>query len=216
VDALVVGLKADGEWDALNRIHLLCAARSFTGAMVPLKGTAMAATGLGAGNYARNGLAGNKSGYLEATVTVANNNHGFGVYVVEQPTVTDTEAYFGINTNTAPVLHMLYSSSSGLITRNLNSTSDTRAQVSETGYFGTGRSGTANYTIRAHGATATVTATATASFTQPIRVFGRSHNEFTAPSAARISVYVEGEAYDHAQVEARLDTFMAALTAALA
>ena len=100
----IVGCKADGIWSAIKSSCILAGARTFSGALVPLVGTAPTNFNFVSADYNRkNGLTGNGSSkYLSTNVagnsaSLPQDNAHFSIYATTGPSAAATGAYMGNN-----------------------------------------------------------------------------------------------------------------------
>jgi hypothetical protein len=205
INTFVVGCKADGTWSAIKASCIMAGARTLSGALVPLVGTAPTNINFVSGDYDRkSGLVGNGSSkYLDTNRGNAedpqDNNHN-SVYVSTISSIpgglisTDTGGAVGSN-------NIYTSGTSGLI-RCRTLTSTTVASVGTTaGFKGTRRSAAASYTIRSN-STNTVASTASDGVvTGTLKVFRRTTINY---ANARIAFYSIGESLDLALLDTRV------------
>lgn len=222
INNFVIGCKNDDIWTALKASCILAGARTLSGALVPLVGTAPTNNNFVSGDYNRKtGLKGNASTkYLNSN---RNNNadpqdskHIFtwlteripSASVSGQRTIGTNSvsggSFFGVGTGTPPtgLFHRLHSSSS-------RSTMPAAANI---GGHGLSRSSSANYSIISANVTGTQPDASTAPNNENIGVFGYIGGFRVA---ARISFYSIGEGVVLAQLNSRVSTLMTSLAAAI-
>jgi hypothetical protein len=100
IDAFVIGCKADGIWSAIKASCILMGARTLSGALTPLVGTAPTNNNFVSGDYNRKtGLLGNGSNKTIDTGlnhnTISQNSIHMAVYASTQPTTGAVRAYMG-------------------------------------------------------------------------------------------------------------------------
>lgn len=213
VNAFIVGCKADGIWTPIKSACLLSAAADLTGALVPLVGTAPTNNNFVSGDYSRTtGLLSNgTTKYLNANRASnadPQDNCSMGVYFsgtgisgagryIAQTTGNAVEIIGGATTDASPRF------------RNRASGLDTGSGT-PSGFIGMSRSGSTGFTTRFAGTSTFMTRTSATSTTNATGVFasGTGANYATV----RILFYWIGEALDLALLDARLATYVAALT----
>ncbi|MFZ9960568.1 MAG: hypothetical protein ACO3GP_09265 [Candidatus Limnocylindrus sp.] len=208
VDAFVKGCKADGIWTAIKACCLLAGPDDLTGALVPLVGTAPTNVNFVSGDYNRTtGLVGDGSTkYLDsnrAGNAEAQNNCSYWVRV----TTTGSGAYMGNTISSAVSGQILLAFNNGY--RIKSGTITTTGSVVNNSLCGMSRSLPSEFSIRTNGATTNHLVASDGNQAANIRVFSRIN---VAYSNARISAYGIGESIDLALLDARLTTYMAALT----
>lgn len=218
VETFVLGCKSDGIWSAIKASCILAGARTLSGALVPLVGTAPTNENFVTADYSREtGL--KSDGSTKYLNTNRNNNlepkdsKHLSVYVTEKPT-TAGRNYIGGNVN----------SNGNSFIGGGNTLSNLRTSVNfystavnigahSTGFIGTQRNNSANYNSRANGTNYTTTGTSSNPASYITRVFGR-HNSVD-PIAARLSFYSIGESLDLALLDPRVSTLMTDLATAI-
>lgn len=218
VESFVLGCKSDGIWSALKASCILAGARTLSGALVPLVGTAPTNANFVSADYNRKtGL--KSDGSTKYLSSNRNNNlepkdsKHLSVYVTEKPTAAG-RTYIGgtINTNGNSFI------GGGSTLSNLRTsvnfyTTTANIGAHTTGFIGTERNNSANYNSRANGTNYTTTGTSSNPASYITRVFAR-HNSVD-PIAARLSYYSIGESLDLSLLDTRVSTLMTALAAAI-
>ena len=224
INSFVVGCKADGIWTALKASCILAGARTLTGALVPLVGTAPTNFNFVSGDYNREtGLMGNGSTkYLDtnSSPTAAPEtltNFAYAVYCSELPTNGVDSAFIGYRGDSAPVIFQLHRAPSNQISVfNKTGVALTRSQT--TGFIGSARSGTAE-SLRSGGANTTATSSATGSYSSQTNVGVYSFREVNGSrvnvSNARISFYLQAGFLNLALLDTRVTTLINAIAAAI-
>ena len=227
INDFVVGCKTDGIWDAIKASCILAGARTLSGALVPLKGTAPTNYNFVSGDYNRElGLTGDKAlnKYLDSNR--ANNadpqdsNHN-SVYVT---TVTTAPAgtypyYSGSGGNVGGANSIGRNpTDSGYVFRNRTSSANVVNPGTATGLVGTNRSSSANYVARFDKTNTTITRVSQSPNSSNILVF--TLNDTTSTSArdidGTISFYSIGEAIDLEKLDTRTTRLMNLLSYSLA
>jgi hypothetical protein len=225
INNFVLGCKSDGIWSAIKASCILAGARTLSGALVPLVGTAPTNVNFVAGDYNRKtGLVGNGSTKYLNTNRAANaqsqNNQHFSIYGSSLD--TSTNVYIGSSGNGAPKNGALFSTSSinfyfnnqiPIITNQL-ATLATAAQ--ETGFAGSSRSGVATTTGRRNGTNYTNSESSVSPSSDNYFVFASNTNG-TANyfSSARLAFYSIGESLDLALLDTRVTALINAIAAAI-
>jgi hypothetical protein len=216
----VVGCKADGIWSAIKASCILMGARTLSGALVPLVGSAPTNSNFVSGDYDRKtGLVGNGStkslNSNRSNTADPESNHHLAVYVTTVPSADSALA--GLSDFTGGRVQLLRAFS-GHSTRHRNATFTSAITPFVTGLFGMSRSGSSSYAIRA-GSTAT---TANIAVTEtPVaadyRIFGRAFANGNAESwtNARLSFYSIGESLTLATLASRVAALETAIGAAI-
>jgi hypothetical protein len=230
INAFVVGCKADGIWSAIKASCILAGARTLTGALVPLVGTAPTNNGFESGDYNRKtGLVGNGSSkYLNSNrnnnADPQNNNHNAvwlstytsGDQYLMSSAVIPAGAFVGNNfllaRSNAAFFRNRYSGSGN------ESLAATGSQFSG-GLFGMSRtsSSVVNVTYRQNaGQVFSSNSTGSnSSSSTTIDLFRTSTEGSSTYSNCPIAFYSIGESLTLALLNARTATLMSALAAAI-
>jgi hypothetical protein len=211
VNAFVKGCKTDGIWSAIKACCLLAGPDDLTGALVPLVGAAPTNNGFVSGDYSRTtGLIGDGiSKYLNSNrnnnADSQNSNHN-SLYVTASGTVGFTAlGCGGINTGSNTL-------GTGGGVRSRSSSLDTSI-TSPTGFFAISRSSASGFTVRAGGTNYPKTRSSETPANDNIAIFGNIQiGSAFSFSNGRYAFYSIGEHLDLALLDARLTTYMAALT----
>jgi hypothetical protein len=219
IDNFVLGCKADGIWTAIKASCILAGARTLTGALVPLVGSAPTNFNFVAGDYNRKtGLVGNGSTkYLNSNrndnADPQNNFHA-SVYVFSAS--TGIHAYLGGST----------AGGQTLITRNdFTNGIDFRCRSGSVGlitgspgqnlFLGVQRGSSASYTGRQNLISSTKNESSTAPASADILIFARNTIPVGLHSDGRIAFYSIGESLDLAKLDARVTDLINAFGAAI-
>ena len=213
INDFVVGCKDDGIWDAIKASCILAGARTLSGALVPLKGTAPTNNNFVAGDYNREtGLVGDGSTkYLDSNRNENSDpllNQHISTYVKEAG--FGDGCYIGARDATTPGSQItndagkIYFISRKVIVASPN------GQLSN--FAGLQRNA-AGVKFRVNGVTSSGTAGSPASITEPYYIFNRPSSPLF--SAARLSFYSIGESLDLALLDARVSTLMTDIGAAI-
>jgi hypothetical protein len=217
----VLCCKQDGIWTSIKASCILAGARTLSGALVPLVGTAPTNFNFVSGDYNRKtGLMGNASTkYLNSNrnnnADPQNNAHlsvyvstaGDGVLIGEIENVSAANGSQIVSTV----------STSTLATRlRAASTASSAWAANPTGLIGLSRSGSSDYVRRFNSANATVASPSIVSSPQKsIFVFGRNFAGGILPTSARLAFYSIGESLNLALLDARVTDLINAFAAAI-
>ena len=218
INSFVVGCKADGIWTAIKASCILAGARTLSGALVPLVGTAPTNFNFVSGDYNRKtGLVGDGSTkYLDSNAAHnigPQNNAHCSVYA---STLRPVGLNFYIGAASGSVTNIGGDTSSPRDTWIIHDTGSGVPRFTDAGlgFKAVARSGSANYVRRTNGASTTVTdaASVTPPSTGTYTVFGRSGAYLVS---ARLAFYSIGESLDLALLDARVTTLINAIAAAI-
>jgi hypothetical protein len=218
INNFVIGCKQDGIWSAIKASCILAGARTLTGALVPLAGTAPTNFNFVSGDYNRKtGLVGDGSTkYLDSNrnnnADPQNSQH-LAVHVSVLPTGVGARLA-GFGTGTTGRTTIGYASMPG----NANSRNRTNTlfqsaagNLSQTRLVGVSRISSANYAFRYNGSTETVSGTSETPAAGNIEIFRGSAD----PTNARLAFYSIGESLDLALLDARVTDLINAFGAAI-
>lgn len=222
INTFVVGCKADGIWDAIKASCILAGARTLSGALVPLAGTAPTNVGpFVSGDYNwKTGLVGNGSTkYLNSNRnnnTDPQNNFHMSCYVSTAGGAT--AVYMGVGPTTDETGASNFGRSSpGIFARNrfgAGTSADVPATVvSATGLIGTSRNVSASATNRVAGTNSTSLIASQLPNNNLIAVYASTSG--VAPTNARLAFYSIGESLDLALLDARVSALITAFGAAI-
>lgn len=213
----VVGCKTDGIWSSLKSACILMGARTLSGALTPLVGTAPVNNGpFVSGDYDRKtGLVGNSSTkYIDtslATNAAPQNDAHYSVLVQSRP---------------AQIATLIGAASSGSDRTLLRHALDTFVWFLQSGGFtqtyagvgfmGATRSASASFVRRSGGSSDTVTATSAASNSLGITVLARrtGASTFDEYSGSRLQWYSLGTSLNLALLDTRVSALASAIGAA--
>jgi hypothetical protein len=210
INDFVVGCKADGTWDAIKASCILAGARTLTGALVPLVGTAPTNFNFMGEDYNRKtGLVGNRS---DKYLSSGRNNNADGQNDCHVAVYTSfsgiSGAYIGAGTNTQSARALQFNIFHKCA--NVNFTSDATPEI---GFIGVSRSSSDSYTYLNGESPPEIIALASAApISQTINVFQRGGAGYTN---ARIAFYSIGESLDIALLNARVTALINAFDAAI-
>jgi hypothetical protein len=221
INSFVVGCKANGIWTAIKASCILAGARTLTGALVPLVGTAPTNVGglFVSGDYNRKtGLVGNGSTkYLDSNYAIPTANQN-NVHAACRASSISGAAQFLLGDNTG----------SGQITTNISvgagtaqvfsranqNAQNTTSEAPAEGVYGVSRSGAASYSLRFNGSTRSVTESSATPAGFNIGLFSRTQTP-AAFFAGRLAFYSIGESLDLALLDTRVTALINAIAAAI-
>jgi hypothetical protein len=218
----VRGCKSDtvgdtNNWNQIQAACILCAARTLTGALVPLKGLAPTNNGFDSSNYSsrKTGLKGNGTKYLSSNYSANStlrDDHSFGVYVSQTSTLANSRALIGCGgTESTGGFSQILTQTNLVSSRNRSATPP--SQVSMTigiGFYGSSRNNGSNYNYNYLGNAGTFAVPSNEPSNETINVFTRRPAELTA-TFDRLSFYWIGRNIDLAKLNSRISTFMSTL-----
>jgi hypothetical protein len=216
IHSFVKGCKADGIWPAIKASCILAGARTLTGALVPLVGTAPTNNNFVSGDYNREtGLVGDGSSGVGTKYLNSNRAH-----------TTDPQNSFHVSAFVSTVGTFLIAgagdstgrSSLGETSVRLrsNTSSAAGATCSANTFTGGSRSSSTAVTRRVNGATVSESITSETPAAGNIFVFARNNSgtlDFYA--SHRLAFYSIGESLDLALLDARVTTLINAFAAAI-
>jgi len=225
VNQFVIGCKADGIWDAIKACCILAGARTLSGALVPLVGTAPTNPGnvfVEADYNRETGLKGDGSTkYLDSN---RNNNadpqdsQHLVVSLTQQPTINFTLAGTGVTNNGTTGL---FSSPTGggsyeFQSRSRNASVTAAAFPSLAGMLGISRSASSSYLEISNATTRSISKTSQTPLAGNIFIFGRNNSgSLNNPVNARLAFYSIGESLDLAALDTRVSNLITAIGAAI-
>jgi hypothetical protein len=225
IDNFVLGCKADGIWTAIKASCILAGARTLTGALVPLVGTAPTNVGglFASGDYDRKtGLKGNGSTkYLNSNrasnADPQNSNH-ICVYHSEVPSAASNfprsigAETFNVTGATGIILANASNRWEGQ-SRNAGNVLNTAPASRQTGTVIVNRANSTQASIRVGGSSYTQSFASQTPGSNTFLVF--NDQGLTNHSNARIAFYSIGESLDLALLDTRVTTLIQAIDAAI-
>jgi hypothetical protein len=221
INDFVVGCKADGIWTAIKASCILAGARTLSGALQPLVGTAPTNFNFVSGNYSRKtGLVGDgTTKYLSSNrannADPQNDNHG-AFYVTGAPT-SGLRFFMGSDAGpTTGANNFLQNTDGSLYVRNRSVTySNTFVSALILGFKAFSRNNSANYTLRDNATTSVISRVSETPSASVVQIFDRGTTPPHSPTDARLSFYSIGEDLDLELLESRVSTLMTDLDAAI-
>lgn len=223
VNSFIVGCKSDGIWSAIKASCILAGARTLSGALVPLAGTAPTNNNFVSADYNRKtGLVGNgTSKYLNTNrnnnadpqnnqhLSVYSTNASAGYFLASFVNSIGTSALYNVSNTLRAYSRSHVSSGTGF--------TPISNQGTTLGFKGITRNSSSAFSIRS-GATTTSGNTNSASpDSNSIIILARSNGSggATAFSLGRLSFYSIGESINLAALDTRVSNLMTDLSAAI-
>ena len=214
----VIGCKQDGIWSAIKAACIMAGARTLSGALVPLVGTAPTNYNFVAGDYDRKtGLVGDGSTkYLDSN---RNNNSDpqndkhVSVFIQDRGGAGGGARYIaaGDSTNNDTFINNLSSSS---IIHAINANSFDTTSYSGTGFAGITRNNSTTYVARINSSNQTFARASGVPRSENFGLFARGTG--SGPSSnARLAFYSIGESLDLALLDARVTDLITAIGVAI-
>ena len=227
INDFVVGCKNDGIWNAIKASCILAGARTLSGALVPLAGTAPTNFNFVSGDYNRKtGLVGDGSTkYLNSNrnsnseplnsqhaacfvstspSTAASGTNNFAVFL--SAGASSGETSFGrLNSNSANYFAR---------SRRADLSFDSVSGAGNTGFAGLSRSSSSQYNFRTGGQSAIISSNSSILANSTFSVF-RDSNNSVSYNNGRLAFYSIGEAIDLAKLDSRVTAMITAFGAAI-
>jgi len=221
IDNFVLGCKADGIWNAIKASCILAGARTLTGALVPLVGTAPTNYNFVSGDYDREtGLIGDGSTeYLDSNRNNnadPQNNHHLGAFASS----IQSNLALGVRQGT-PTTGV----GGRFIAFNLfrdvpnadTSQSFGSAVAGDSTFYGTSRTSSSEYVARIGGASSTIASTSTTPVSGDLFVFAQNTTSIGPQShtTSRLAFYSIGESLNLTRLDARVTDLINAIGVAI-
>jgi len=227
-DKFIRGIKADANVATMaahpiKAACILAGARSLTGALIPLVGTAPTNNNFVSGDYNREtGLIGNgTTKYLNSNRTndvASQNNRHIGFYASSVGADVQ-KAFMGSAVADASGSSQIFTAAGDSKIYSRLSSALTVVSVGNletAGFIGISRSGSINYTLRSGATSETITSVSATPNNQTHLVFARNLSGTPSLFAdARLSFYTFGDSLDLSLLRTRVDTLMTDLAAAI-
>lgn len=225
----ILGCKSDGIWTAIKASCILAGARTLSGALVPLVGTAPTNSNFVSGDYNRkSGLKGNgTTKYLNSNRNNnadPQNNYHASIYRGEEITVTHAASFLGAGASGVAgrsTLQNNYLSQfiNGYFVRARSSAGPLAAASSQNaaGFLAVSRASASTISYSAPGnQSGTLSVTSEAPHNGNIWIFAVNNSgSIFSPTDNRLSFYSVGESLDLAKFGTRVRTLMTSLAAAI-
>jgi hypothetical protein len=218
IDNFVLGCKADGIWTAIKASCILAGARTLTGALVPLVGTAPTNNNFDSGDYNR------KTGLLSAATKYLNSNRAnnadpqnskhVSVYATTVGGAVVNAFYLGTDVlNNGDTLLGTNTTPGSLWGRLHTSGNATFTSVNATGLIGLQRNSSAGYVLRNNANNFEALGSSMPPSSQSIGIFAAGNGNYRV--TARLAFYSIGESLDLARLDARVTDLINAFGAAI-
>lgn len=217
----IKGCKSDGIWSAIKACCILAGARTLSGALVPLVGSAPTNLNFVSADYNRKtGLLGNATTkYLNSNRSAdADPQNSFHMSVYVTQAASSSNVYYSGSVRTSPTPITINGISTNVGFGNRSSANVLNSGRANTGLAAHTRSSSSSYSYRWASGTYSGTASSIsiAPPAQNIFIFGSNTNGSIATrSNGRLSFYSIGEAIDLAKLDTRVTTLMTDLAAAI-
>jgi hypothetical protein len=215
IDAFVIGCKADGIWNAIKASCILAGARTLTGALVPLVGTAPTNVSFVSGDYNRKtGLVG------DGSTKYLNSNRSNSA----DPQNSNHNAFFASTVGTALAIHggditanTAGTNQVGALSRKSRGTTAISGATLLVGFAGINRSLSNEFTFRNSNANAVISQTSVVPDSLNVTLFASLTSTVTASNFGthRLAFYSIGESLDLALLDTRVTTLINAFAAAI-
>ena len=220
IDNFVLGCKADGIWSAIKASCILAGARTLTGALIPLAGTAPTNFNFVSGDYNRKtGLVGDGSTkYLNSNRSHnadPQNNAHISVYLTK--TSTSNIAIGAGSGSPLSVSQLVFTTQNDTLMNSAGATSGLTAQPAVNSLWGLSRNSATNFQARIGNGTYTSGTNASATTTaNNYFVFARNLGGVVGSySDPRLAFYSIGESLDLALLDARVTSLINAFAVAI-
>jgi len=150
INTFITGCKSDGIWSAIKASCILMGARTLSGALTPLVGSAPTNNNFVSGDYNRKtGLVGDGTSKSLAANRLANDDPTDNCHLAAYVSTVGTGAIMGSNGN--PANHTLSNAA------HRNRTTTAALFTASSGLVGSSRAASAGYSVRNAGSTSTIT-----------------------------------------------------------
>lgn len=222
INTFVLGCKADGIWDAIKASCILAGARTLSGALVPLKGTAPTKNGTEGGwNYNREtGLQGNGTdNYLDSgrdNSAESQDDKHVSTYMSTHYTRDATRCAIGMGFSQSGCTHLVATTSARFPRVNSVNVSSISEASALAGLEGASRNSSTTVNYRYAQVTTSYSSNSQIPASGNILVFARgSAGSASSFANARIAFYSIGESLDLALLDNRVSTLMTDIGAAI-
>jgi hypothetical protein len=217
-NTFVKGCKSDGIWDAIKASCVMAGARTLSGALVPLKGTAPTNLNFVSGDYARKtGLVGNGSTkYLNSNRSQdadPQNSQHISVYASTAHSGVNLGIYTGARDGSLVETSFARSGAvpANMLIRSRSSSLDTVIGSGPSiGFIGVNRGNSASFVFRSSGSNTSLTRASSTPSAQNIGIFNRIA-DLGGYCNGRLAFYSIGESLDLSKLDSRVDRLVAEL-----
>ena len=227
----VVGCKSDGMWNAIKACCILAGARTLSGALVPLVGTAPTNFNFVSADYDREtGLLGDGSspgtGSGSGSKYLNTNRKGdadpqdsthLSVFVstAASNNASSGRAYIGVGGNNTGAKNIISTNTSTISTRVNNASVADNGNNLATGFIGASRANGSNYLSRITGVNYSNSIASQAGQNLDLYLFKLNWSLVSLHSNARLAFYSIGESLDLALLDARVTDLVNAIGVAI-
>jgi hypothetical protein len=227
----VVGCKSDGIWNAIKACCILAGARTLSGALVPLVGTAPTNFNFVSADYDREtGLLGDGSspgtGSGSGSKYLNTNRKGdadpqdsthLSVFVstAASNNASSGRAYIGVGGNNTGAKNIISTNTSTISTRVNNASVADNGNNLATGFIGASRANGSNYLSRITGVNYSNSIASQAGQNLDLYLFKLNWSLVSLHSNARLAFYSIGESLDLALLDARVTDLITAIGVAI-
>jgi|DEB0MinimDraft_6_1074348.scaffolds.fasta_scaffold36126_2 hypothetical protein len=227
----VVGCKSDGMWNAIKACCILAGARTLSGALVPLVGTAPTNFNFVSADYDREtGLLGDGSspgtGSGSGSKYLNTNRKGdadpqdsthLSVFVstAASNNASSGRAYIGVGGNNTGAKNIISTNTSTISTRVNNASVADNGNNLATGFIGASRANGSNYLSRITGVNYSNSIASQAGQNLDLYLFKLNWSLVSLHSNARLAFYSIGESLDLALLDARVTDLITAIGVAI-
>jgi hypothetical protein len=221
VETFVLGCKSDGIWSAIKASCILAGARTLSGALVPLVGTAPTNNNFVTADYNREtGLIGDGSTkYLNTNRNHnldAQNSHHAAVWATSISTTQQRNLYGAAYTASNGSGIQVYTNTSYRLRSRSGIFVQSVSNVTNTGLQGISRAASASYTFRSNLTDYTINTASAAPVSTASGIFANiSTSTPSNHTASRVSFYSIGGNLNLALLDTRVSNLMTALAAAI-
>ena len=217
INTFVKGCKSDSIWDAIKASCILAGARTLSGALVPLRGTAPTNFNFVSGDYNRKtGLVGNGlTKYLDSNRNNNTDPQDSKHLAVWRTSQTQQAGLIGNNTATNGTSWIYDGATGPGDTIRLNTSPSvflSAAAFPSTGFIGATRSNSSQISYRFSEVTTTASSTSQTPLDENITVFRGVVNQY---AGSRMTFYSIGEHLDLAALDSRVSTLMTSINSAI-
>ena len=213
VDSFVKGCKADGTWTAIKASCILMGARTLSGALTPLVGTAPTNSNFVAADYNRKtGLVGNGSTkYLNSNrLDDADSQNDVHLSVYASTAANAFKMYGGTSN------HYIYRDNTDVYFLSRNVAGIVGSSGSLTGFYGHSRANSASFASLVGGAANSHSGTSSVVTNTNVYLFGRNvSGAINSASTSRLAFYSIGSSLDLALLDTRISALYTAIGAAI-
>jgi len=222
INNFVKDCKSDAIWDAIKASCILAGARTLSGALVPLRGTAPTNFNFVSGDYNRKtGLVGDgTTKYLNSNRTQSadpQDSQHISVYASTAHSSANLGIYAGARDGSSIETSFARSGATpdNMLMRSRSSSLDTVTGAGPSiGFIGVNRGNSASFVFRSSGSNTSITRASSTPSAQNIGIFNRI-NDLGGYCNGRLAFYSIGEAIDLSKLDSRVSTLITDIAAAI-